>query len=144
MTNIFISILLEVEPRSHCTTPQHSTTLYATCDNEMKIYFDGVLQNQDSGNHNQRPYAWMVTTELHIPSGFKVLGIECLNWGGTSGQTCRKKKSFRQQISVSVSMNVDRSKLDVDEYCSYNQNMKGWEGSHVYNSIDGNILKRIS
>ena len=55
-----------------------STTLFATCDNFMKVFVDGVLAFQDA-NYGSDTLQWRVTTELDIPSGTKVLGIECLD-----------------------------------------------------------------
>ena len=60
------------------------SSLFATCDNIMRIYFDGVLQFQDS-DWGTDTYQWVRTTELFIPYGTQVLGIECLDFGGARG-----------------------------------------------------------
>ena len=54
------------------------TSLFATCDNFMKVFLDGVLAFQDD-NYGSDTLQWKITTELDIPGGTKVLGIECLD-----------------------------------------------------------------
>ena len=48
------------------------TTLFATCDNFMKVVLYGVLAFQDA-NHGSDTRQWRITTELDIPRGTKVL-----------------------------------------------------------------------
>ena len=54
--------------------------LFATCDNEMKVYFDGILQEQDDAMAD-----WTKTSELTIPPGTQVLAIECKDLGLQEG-----------------------------------------------------------
>ena len=54
--------------------------LFATCDNEMKVYFDGVLQPETAGMRD-----WTVTSYLNIPANTRVLAIECKNLRGGEG-----------------------------------------------------------
>ena len=54
--------------------------LFATCDNEMKVYFDGILQEQDDAMAD-----WTKTSELTIPAGTQVLAIECKDTGYQEG-----------------------------------------------------------
>ena len=54
--------------------------LFATCDNEMKVYFDGELQEQDDAMGD-----WEKTAELTIPAGTRVVAIECEDLGGPEG-----------------------------------------------------------
>ena len=81
------------------------------CDNGMKVYFDEVLQYQDNADPNANPYAWSITTELVIPRGTKVLGIECQDQGGSKG------------ILAST---TDGQMTDESWSCSSNQNLRGW------------------
>ena len=55
-------------------------TLHATCDNVMKVYFDGVLQ---PANPSMQDYH--KSSQLTIPGGTQVLAIECLDTGGEEG-----------------------------------------------------------
>ena len=55
-------------------------TLNATCDNEMKVYFDGELQPETAAMKN-----WGQTSQLSIPAGTRVLAIECKDVGGEGG-----------------------------------------------------------
>jgi len=55
-------------------------TLRATCDDVMKVYFDGVLQSETAGMRN-----WPVTSYLNIPTNTRVLAIECKNLGAQEG-----------------------------------------------------------
>ena len=54
--------------------------LFATCDNKMKVYFDGELQEQDDAMA-----AWTKTSELTIPAGTRVVAIECEDLGAQEG-----------------------------------------------------------
>ena len=54
--------------------------LFATCDNEMKVYFDGIEQEQDDAMAD-----WTKTSELTIPAGTQVLAIECKDTGSQEG-----------------------------------------------------------
>ena len=54
--------------------------LYATCDNEMKVHFDGILQEQDDAMAD-----WTKTSQLTIPPGTQVLAIECKDIGAQEG-----------------------------------------------------------
>ena len=59
---------------------QDAMTLYATCDDVMKVYFDGELQPEtDAMKH------WGQTSQLSIPAGTRVLAIECRNLGAQYG-----------------------------------------------------------
>ena len=55
-------------------------TLHATCDNVMKVYFDGVLQPADPSMQDYHK-----SSELTIAGGTQVLAIECLDTGGEEG-----------------------------------------------------------
>ena len=76
----------------------------------MKVFLDGVLAFQDE-NYGEDKYQWRITTELLIPSGTKVLGIECLNAGGAKGIVA---SSANGMIS------------DGSWECSTNPDLKGW------------------
>merc|ERR1712212_186839 len=54
--------------------------LSATCDNKMKVYFDGELQEQDDAMAD-----WRKTSELTIPAGTRVVAIECGDVGAQEG-----------------------------------------------------------
>merc|ERR1712032_1699064 len=54
--------------------------LFATCDNKMKVYFDGELQEQDDAMAD-----WRKTSELMIPAGTRVVAIECEDVGAQEG-----------------------------------------------------------
>merc|ERR1712055_517198 len=54
--------------------------LFATCDNKMKVYFDGELQLQDDAMGD-----WRKTSELTIPAGTRVVAIECEDVGAQEG-----------------------------------------------------------
>ena len=61
-------------------------TLYATCDNFMRIYFDGAQVFQDANfGIDRRPYQWSQTTTLNIPNTVRNVGISCVNGGGPKG-----------------------------------------------------------
>ena len=59
---------------------QIAMTLNATCDNEMKVYFDGELQPETAAMN-----IWMETSQLSIPAGTRVLAIECKDTGAQEG-----------------------------------------------------------
>ena len=67
------------EMSSTTTAPSYGT-LFATCDNEMSVFFDGVLQPETPGLKN-----WKHTNEFEIPSGTRVVGIKCQNGYGDYG-----------------------------------------------------------
>merc|ERR1719209_1602449 len=54
--------------------------LFATCDDKMKVYFDGELQGQDDAMED-----WKKTSELTIPAGTRVVAIECEDLGAQEG-----------------------------------------------------------
>ena len=54
--------------------------LSATCDNKMKVYFDGELQEQDDAMAD-----WRKTSRMTIPAGTRVLAIECEDVGAQEG-----------------------------------------------------------
>ena len=54
--------------------------LFATCDNEMKVYFDGIEQEQNGAMAD-----WTKTSQLTIPPGTQVLAIECKDIGAQEG-----------------------------------------------------------
>eukprot|EP00092_Neocalanus_flemingeri_P077113 GFUD01095713.1.p1 GENE.GFUD01095713.1~~GFUD01095713.1.p1 ORF type:complete len:167 (+),score=33.54 GFUD01095713.1:88-588(+) len=87
------------------------TSLFATCDNLLMIYFDGVLQFEDEGWPGTDTYQWTSATELVIPSGTKVLGIECKDLGGNMG------------ILASTS---DGLVTNGKWQCSHNDKLVGW------------------
>ena len=62
------------------TTQKTTTTLNATCDDVMKVYFDGEEQSQTPAmkKHNE-------ISQLSIPAGTRVVAIECQNLGGGYG-----------------------------------------------------------
>lgn len=51
-----------------------ATMMTATCDNQMKVYFDGVLQ---TGLPQTDLDNWRVTTQIAVPPGTVMVGIEC-------------------------------------------------------------------
>lgn len=53
----------------------------ATCDNKMKVYFDGVRQAAPSAGLNN----WPQSTTFRLPAGTKVVGIECDDVGVVGG-----------------------------------------------------------
>lgn len=53
----------------------------ATCDNKMKVYFDGVLQAAPSAELNN----WPQSSKFRVPIGTKVVGIECDDVGVVGG-----------------------------------------------------------
>ena len=62
------------------TTKKTATPLNATCDDVMKVYFDGEEQSQTPAmkKHNE-------ISQLSIPAGTRVVAIECQNLGGGYG-----------------------------------------------------------
>ena len=86
------------------STPDPS--LFASCDDKLKIYFDGDLQYEESASD-----PWDKEIELKIPRGTKVLGLECKDTGGGKG------------ILASTS---DGMVTDGNWLCSSNQNLDGW------------------
>jgi len=59
---------------------QNAMTLHATCDDQMKVYFDGELQPEtDAMKH------WERVSQLSIPAETRVLAIECKNVVGEAG-----------------------------------------------------------
>ena len=86
------------------------TTLFATCDNFMKVFLDGVLAFQDD-NYGSDTLQWKITTELDIPRGTKVLGIECLDIHVAKG------------ILASATNGLFS---DGSWECSTNQHLEGW------------------
>ena len=85
-------------------------TLFATCDDAMKVYFDGVIQFQDN-NWSGMSQQWQATKELMIPTATKVLGIECADFGGNNGI---------------LASSADGLVTDGSWLCSTNQNLEGW------------------
>ena len=62
------------------------TTLYATCDNNMRVYLDGVVVHEDRDwGVDTKPLVSKEETEISIPSGTQVIGIECKDNGGQYG-----------------------------------------------------------
>ena len=55
-------------------SPGEAMTLHANCDDEMKVYFDGVLQPSDPAMASYKQ-----SSKLTIPGRTQVLAIECLN-----------------------------------------------------------------
>ena len=86
------------------STPDPS--LFASCDDKLKIYFDGDLQYEESASD-----PWDKEIELKIPRGTKVLGLVCKGTGGSKG------------ILASTS---DGMVTDGNWLCSSNQNLDGW------------------
>ena len=60
--------------------PPIDRKLFATCDDKMKVYFDGELQSQDDAMAD-----WRKTSELTIPAGTRVVAIECEDVGAQEG-----------------------------------------------------------
>ena len=85
-------------------------TLFATCDNIMKVYIDGVLHYEDKDKKDGMQ--WLKTKEVKIPSGTQVLGIECLELADTP-----------RGILATTS---DGVLTDGSWSCSANQKLKGW------------------
>jgi len=59
---------------------QNAMTLHATCDDRMKVYFDGELQPQTAAMK-----WWEAVSQLSIPAGTRVLAIECKDVGMGGG-----------------------------------------------------------
>eukprot|EP00092_Neocalanus_flemingeri_P066723 GFUD01081324.1.p1 GENE.GFUD01081324.1~~GFUD01081324.1.p1 ORF type:complete len:513 (+),score=54.68 GFUD01081324.1:23-1540(+) len=95
--------------------PSTGTSLFATCDNAMRIYFDGVLQFQDADWPATDIYQWTRTTELVIPSVTKVLGIECQNIKVPEGNYWGILASTEDGVVTDESWS-----------CTSNQNLVGW------------------
>merc|ERR1712037_299794 len=93
----FVTVTMELVSRSVAWTAFSSTEIlvcdwmannagcvdrqfFATCDNEMKVYFDGELQEQDDAMGD-----WRKTSELTIPAGTRVVAIECEDVGAQEG-----------------------------------------------------------
>merc|ERR1712106_347381 len=86
------------------------TTLYATCDNFMRIYLDGELAHEDH-KFGTDTYQWATESQITIPSGTRVLGIECLDAGGGYGILA----------STANGLITDQSWT-----CTSKQNIPGW------------------
>jgi len=59
---------------------QNAMTLHATCDDRMKVYFDGELQPETDAMK-----WWEAVSQLSIPAGTRVLAIECKDVGMGGG-----------------------------------------------------------
>merc|ERR1712106_84557 len=86
------------------------TTLFATCDNFMRIYFDGVLAHEDP-DFGTDTLQWKTESEITIPIGTRVLGIECQDAGGAYG------------ILASTANGI---LTDQSWTCTSTQNIQGW------------------
>merc|ERR1712180_34227 len=74
------------ELATECRDPPHHTealgssytngcgSLFVTCDDEVKVYFDGIQQEQTSGMR-----VWQTVSQVTIPAGTKVVALECRN-----------------------------------------------------------------
>jgi len=58
----------------------YAVTLHATCDDHMKVYFDGELQPETDAMNT-----WEAVSQLTIPAGTRVLAIECKDVGQNKG-----------------------------------------------------------
>ena len=67
-----------------------ATPLFATCDNEMKVYFDGELQPETPDMKN-----WGKTSQLSIPAGTRVVAIECKDLGAQEGILASTPKGMK-------------------------------------------------
>ena len=76
-------------------------TLHANCDDEMKVYFDGVLQPSDPAMAT-----FKLSSELTIPGGTQVLAIECLNTDGVEGFLASTDKGVVTDATWSCSRNT--------------------------------------
>ena len=59
--------------------PVVSYTLRATCDNVMTVFVDGVQQAAEGLDN------WTVESQISVPSNFKEIGIQCLDYGVIPG-----------------------------------------------------------
>ena len=77
---LLICLLTKQDQHQKGTTKKTATTLNATCDDVMKVYFDGEeqLQTPAMRKHNE-------ISQLSIPLGTSVVAIECQNLGGGYG-----------------------------------------------------------
>ena len=55
-----------------CNSPDHPLTLIANCDWIMKVFLDGVEYHDPA-----TMLTWVTTSTLTVPSGTRVLAIEC-------------------------------------------------------------------
>ena len=83
------------------------TYLFSSGDDDMKVYFDGVLQYDENGMAD----TWKLISELKIPSGTRVLGIECIN---------------HSQFGGIVASTTDGLVTDETWLCSNNHELEGW------------------
>jgi len=86
------------------------TTLFATCDNFMRVYVDGELAHEDP-DFGTDTYQWKTESEITIPIGTRVLGIECQDAGGAYG------------ILASTANGI---LTDQSWTCTSTQNIQGW------------------
>ena len=75
----------------------HLGTLYATCDNFMRIYFDGRLVKEDL-NYGRDTRQWSRTSKVYIPAGTKVVGISCLDVGVAKGIIFRQREESLSMV----------------------------------------------
>ena len=75
----------------------------------MRVYLDGVLAHED--RDRDRDTVWKIETEIAIPSGTQVIGIECEDGGGGYGILASTEKGlFTNQAWR----------------CTSTQNLEGW------------------
>ena len=71
-----------------------ATPLFATCDNQMKVYFDGELQPETPDMKN-----WGKTSQLSIPAGTRVVAIECKDLGAQEGILASTPEGMKTGLS---------------------------------------------
>ena len=73
---LFVVVVAAIAPQA---ASQEVYTLRATCDNVMTVFVDGVQQAAE-GLEN-----WPAESQISVPSNFKVIGIQCLDYGVIPG-----------------------------------------------------------
>jgi len=68
---------MRTTPSSAATTADTATTVLVACDDQLKVYLDGVLVFETK--------VYYTAHTIPVPSGNKVLGIECRDTGGHYG-----------------------------------------------------------
>lgn len=85
--------------------------MVATCDNEMKVYFDGLLQAASSSELQN----WRQSSTFMVPPRTRVIGIECLDLGDVGGTLASFSDGMvtdaRWQCSSQASSNWASSKF---------------------------------
>ena len=76
-------------------------TLHATCDDQMKVYFDGELQPETDAMKS-----WLETSQLSVPAGTRVLAIECKDVGMGGGVLASTSTGLKTDSSWRCSSEV--------------------------------------